>query len=175
MPFEVRRYPHNDLGNLAHYHLETINRKVTASEREGLTLDCTSFLIALAFHVEALFNFLGGQKIPNWQERDPYRIKFQKVLAAIGLSAENAEVPIETLKILKAVRDDLAHGKPAEFAATASSRLELHAAMTAPWDKHLTPEFCNHAYEQVKTFKLLAFKRAGIRVGTTLTSAIGGW
>lgn len=62
MSFTVCYYPHNDLGNLAHYHLEVINQKLAREEDEGISLDCMSFLIALAFSVEAL-----ERNHPDWQ------------------------------------------------------------------------------------------------------------
>ena len=68
----VQIYPHNDLTNLAHYHLEVINNKVEKKVEEAIALDCMSCLIALAFSVEAIVNFVGSKKVKAWKEKRPY-------------------------------------------------------------------------------------------------------
>ena len=72
MAFRIRIYPHNDLGNLARYHREVVNAKVTSGDLDGISLDCMSFFIALAFSVEAFVNFIGSKKVKNWNERAAY-------------------------------------------------------------------------------------------------------
>lgn len=175
MAFDVCYYPHNDLGNLAHYHLGIINQKVARSEREGITLDCMSFLIALAFSVEAMINFVGSEKIEAWKERDGADKKLNSVCKAIFDIAPDKETePYATLEILKKIRDQMAHGKPKKFIDPAQSMSELRAAMASPWDKYLDPDFCNLAYGKITEFKKQLFETAGIGFGASLTSAIGG-
>lgn len=65
MVFEIEYHPHNDLENLARYHLEILNEKTRTSNLEGIALDCMSCLIAIAFCAEALINFLGKKRYPN--------------------------------------------------------------------------------------------------------------
>lgn len=172
MAFSVRHYPHNDLGNLAHYHLAIINRKAAQRDREGISLDCMSFLIALAFAVEALINFVGSKKVANWKEKAPYTVKVSKVLESAGIVPDEKIDPYVTLEILKKIRDQLAHGKPAEFNDPAQTRAELRDAMAAPWDEYLDPDFCSQAYDHVTKFKRHLLKSAGISLGASLTNAV---
>jgi hypothetical protein len=170
MPARVRRNPHNDLGNLAHYHLTIIRRKLEAHEEDGLSLDCMSFLIAEAFHVEALLNFLGSQCVKDWDDWWPYGKKRKNVLKAIGYDLSDTEEPRASLDLLKEVRDGLAHAKPADLIVEAK---DDRAAMDNDWDQYLDPEFCEQVYQAIAAFKRTALERAGIPLGRTLTSSIG--
>ena len=97
MPHRISIYPHNDLFNLAHYHCETINRKVCEGVEDAISLDCMSCLIALAFAIEALVNFVGSSVIKDWQERQSYQAKLEQIGAAIGLSFDRKIEPFLTV------------------------------------------------------------------------------
>lgn len=175
MAFRVRHYPHNDLLNLAHYHREVINSKVAQDSVDGLALDCTSCLIALAFGVEALINFVGARKVTDWNEGAKSPLKLRAVTKQLGIAMQPTQEPFATLGMLRQVRNGLAHGKPVEKTAQATSREQLQAATQAPWQPYLQPEIVNAAFEQVVAFRRMLFERAGIRWVDTLTSAFGGY
>lgn len=173
MHAHVRRNPHNDLGNLAHYHLTVIREKRDAKVEDGLSLDCTSFLIAAAFHVEALLNFLGARCVKDWNERWPYGKKLKNVLVTIGYDLSETEEPGASLDLLKEVRDGLAHAKPAVIVVAGSDDEERRAAMDNAWDRFLHPDVCEQVYAAIVAFKRTALERTGLPLGRTLTSSIG--
>jgi len=169
---KVRVYPHNDLLNLAHYQREVINGKVTAGIEDAIPLDCLSCIISMAFSVEAIVNFVGHQRVQGWRERRPYRDKVNEVCGIAGLVFDEATEPFSTVWQLKETRDMIAHGQPFEGNVNVRTREELHALMECPWDQHLTPQYINCAYRQVKEFKHQLFDGAGISLAHTLTSSV---
>lgn len=168
----VRIYPHNDLLNLAHYQREVINGKVADGIEEAIALDCLSCIVSMAFAVEALVNFVGHNRVAEWQERRPYRAKVNEVCESAGISFDDTIDPFFTVWQLKETRDMIAHGQPYESNVNVGTREELRAAMECPWNQHLTPGYINHAYEQVKELEHRLFGGAGISIGSTLTSSI---
>ena len=174
MGHRITVYPHNDLINLAYYQKEIINNKIKAGTEEALRLDCLSCIISLAFAVEALVNFVGNQKVDNWNERKKYITKVNEVCRAAQLHFNDSIEPFSTIWALKKLRDSIAHGQPKEIVTEVTTREELRAQMACPWDENLTPEFVNEAYTQVKGFKKLLLTNCEIPIGRTLTSAVGG-
>lgn len=168
----VRVYPHNDLLNLAHYQRETINNKLAAGIEDAISLDCLSCIISMAFAVEALVNVVGHQKVRGWQERRPYRLKIEEVCKTAGFDFDEIVEPFSTVWQLKETRDMIAHGQPYEGNFTVRTREELHAAMECPWDRHLSPEYINYAYEKVKEFEHRLFDGARISLASTITSSV---
>lgn len=169
----VRVYPHNDLLNLAHYQREVINDKVAQGVEDAISLDCLSCIISMAFSVEAIVNFVGHQKVHGWRERRPYRDKVNEVCEVAGLVFDETAEPFSTVWQLKETRDMIAHGQPFEGNVNVRTREELHTTMECPWDQHLTPEYINSAYEQLKEFERSLFEGAGILPVFTLTSSVG--
>lgn len=174
MSFRIRVYPHNDLGNLAHYHREIVNTKVAKGDVEGISLDCMSFLIALAFEVEAFVNFVGHRRIKNWNERAAYSRKMKALSDRFRLPFNPLHEPHVTLALLRDLRNQLAHGKPSEFISSASSKAEMREAISPIWSGYLHPAFINSSYEQVKEFEAMLMKAAHIPLAATLSSAVGG-
>lgn len=175
MGHRVHIYPHNDLMNLAHYHREVIQNKLSQKSEEALALDCMSCLIALAFSVEAIVNFVGSSKVKEWNEKSNYHQKMNNLGKVVGFQFDESTEPYTTLGRLRELRNAMAHGKPIEKMASVSSKVELKEAMAMPWDAFLTPEFSLQAFEQVKSFELALLENAGIPIGATLTSAFGSW
>lgn len=175
MTVKVRVYPHNDLLNLAHYHKCIVNDKIVAKNEEALALDCLSCIIALAFSVEALVNFVGAKKISSWKERQPFHAKIKELGSAIGLAYNKAADPYQTIEKLKKLRDQIAHGQPFEGGAVVTLREGLKKAMKAPWDPFLEPAFVNQAYDQVIAFEKELLALAKIPLVETLTSGFGSW
>lgn len=175
MGHEVFVYPHNDLLNLAHHHRQVIEEKVRHGSRGGIGLDCMSCLIALAFSVEAISNFVGAKTVPEWNERDSYRAKTTQLGGKLGFVFDDKVEPFETLMRIKTIRDQLAHGKPIESRQDESSREMFERAMMCPWDEYLDANFVLHAYEQVIKFKELLLTQAKIPLHETLTCGGGVW
>ncbi|MEQ5842985.1 hypothetical protein N0A02_26370 [Paraburkholderia acidicola] len=173
MAFRIRQYPHNDLLNLAHYHREVIARKLAANDHEGIALDCTSCLIALAFSVEALVNFVGSRKVTDWNESAKAPAKIARLSKTLGLPMGTDGEPYAAIAMLRKIRNDLAHGTPSHRTAAAASREELDKAMQAPWDKYRNPEAVEMLYRQVVELRKAMFDAAGIPWVDTITSAIG--
>ena len=171
---KIRVYPHNDLLSLAHYHREMIVDKTESGNADAIELDCMSCLIALAFGVEALVNFVGFRKITGWTERRSFRHKIRRVCAVAGIEFDQNEEPFLTVSQLKRTRDSMAHGQPYEGTPNLSTIEELKAAMVCPWHRNLNPNYINHACAQVKQFKDLLFDNCGISIGDTLTSGFIG-
>ncbi|MEZ9627800.1 hypothetical protein [Aliivibrio fischeri] len=172
MSHRIRVYPHNDLFNLAHYQREGIRNKLNNGDKNGLKLDCLSCLISLAFTVEALVNFVGHKKVPNWKERDSYKDKMKKICAVSGCEYDQNVGLNKTLWDLKVLRDSVAHGKPIELETKVKSREELREKMQCSWDKNLMPEYVESTYEVVKEFECFLFDNCKISIGETLTSAV---
>ena len=114
MSVSYRIYPHNDLLNLSYHHLKVIRQKLENGVEEGISLDCTSALIALAFSVEAIINFVGTRVEANWKERKSYHKKLKKVCKAASIDMDSENEMLEAIGILKNIRDEIAHGKPIE-------------------------------------------------------------
>lgn len=172
MIHRVRIYPHNDLLNLAHYHHETMSKKVKNGVKDAVALDCMSCIVALAFSVEALINFIGGKCVPGWEERSPFFEKVEKVSKKHEWHFDESIEPYATIATLKNIRDQIAHGQPMDKTVRTSSKADLKEAMKTSWDNYLTPDFCNHAYMQVQSFERQLLERSGIPIEETTTSAL---
>ncbi|MFV8632215.1 hypothetical protein ACNRDB_22435 [Ralstonia pseudosolanacearum] len=173
MAFRIRHYPHNDLLSLASHHCESIRTKVANDHLEGITLDCMSCLIALAFAVEALMNFVGSRKVTDWNERAKAPRKVSKIARALGLDIRPEVEPYAAIYTLRIIRNGLAHGKPIHQTAITKSRDDLANAMQAPWAPYCTPEQVEALYVQVRELRRVLFESANIRWGDSLTSAVG--
>ncbi|MCA8143578.1 hypothetical protein [Burkholderia multivorans] len=161
--------------NLAHYHRETILNKVESGNPEGIALDCTSCLIALAFAVEALVNFVGSRKVPDWNEQAKSPVKIKKLSKALGIAIQGDVEPFVAISTLRQIRNGLAHGKPQQRNAKAANLDGLKYAMQAPWDSYLDPATVEALYGQVVALRRLFFDAAGIRMGESFTSAVGSF
>lgn len=175
MKFRVRVNPHNDLGTLAYYHIETVKRKLESNQQDGIALDCTSAVIAMAFYIESLLNYVGVKKFKDeWKERAPYYKKVALLSERLKFAYDKKIEPFRTLEALKDSRDNLAHGKPMEFDTMVNSTRELSKSMRPQWTLVTEPEIVIEAFERAKEFKSMLFTRARIKPGAALTSAFGG-
>lgn len=175
MGHEAQVYPHNDLLNLAYYHKGVVEKKVAEANREAIALDCMSCLIALAFSVEAIANFVGFKAIAKWNERASYKDKMVVLGKNLGFEFNPSKEPYSALQILKIIRDQMAHGKPIEVKAEISDREALRYAMATPWDEYLNPKFVKQAFEQVKFFEKMLLELANIPLMDTFTSGTAMW
>ena len=171
----VRVNPHNDLGKLAHYQVEIIRAKVSAGNIDGIALDCMGAIIAMAFCVESILNYVGHIKFQDkWRERASYATKIKVLEGKIGFTYDKAVEPFRTLELLRKARNEMAHGKPMEFTVQLQSPRELGLAMAPTWRPVAEPELVVVAFERVRDFRALLFSKGRIKPGAALTSAMSG-
>ncbi len=168
----IRVYPHNDLMNLARYHLDTIQKKVDAEVEDALALDCLSCLISLAFTVEAILNFVGSKRVKNWKERDSHKVKLSKVCSVSGQPFDPNIGLYKLIWELKLLRDEVAHGKPIEVTTNVKTQEELLGKMACPWDKYLVPDHVENTYNAVSDFRYMLFKNCNIQLAQSVTSSV---
>ncbi|HCG6540127.1 TPA: hypothetical protein NJ353_004560 [Vibrio parahaemolyticus] len=173
MGLEVKIYPHNDLFNLAHFNIEIVKSKVEASDFEGLGLHCKNCIISTSFAVEAFINYVGSKKVKHWNEKKSWYDKIKRIYKTLDEPLDMDKEPLRTLKQLKEIRNELAHGKPIEKTVVVSNKSDAKAAMKADWDAYLTPEFAIHAYEQADVFQEQLLNKFDISLFETLTSSRG--
>ena len=169
--FRVRVNPHNSLETLAQYHVSVVRDKLSSGNTDRIGLDCISAVIAMAFTVEAIMNFVGAKKVSEWKERTPFKNKVGVLEATLRFKFDDSMEPFKTLSLLKEARDRMAHGQPVEFEVQVESDRQVGKAMQPVWTSAATPEFVLEAYDQVNDFKRVLFKRARIKPGVSLTSA----
>lgn len=171
----VRLNPHNDLDSLAHYQVENIRAKIAAGQQDGIAMDCMSAVIAMAFCVESILNYVGHIKLrETWRERASYSTKVRELEVKLSFKYDKSAEPFRTLEALKKARDEMAHGKPMEFTVQLRSPKELGRAMAPAWRTVTETELVLEAFNQVRAFRSLLFTKGRIKPGAALTSAIGG-
>jgi len=151
--------------------MDVINKKAKSGTTDGVTLDCMSLVIALAFQVEAFMNIAGPLvSKASWRERDAYHTKLNKLTKRIGLTLDLTVEPYATLEILKQVRDQMAHAKPVNTVIAAQSDAEARRAISPTWYAHCQPKFAREAYDHVCDFKDTVVKAAQLKTGALLSS-----
>lgn len=171
----VRLNPHNDLGRLAYYHVENIRSKIASGSEKGIALDCMSAVIAMAFCVESILNYVGQIKLRDkWRERASYHTKIRELEAILGFRYDKSVEPYRTLEVLKRARDEMAHGKPMEFAITVKSTTEMARAIAPTWRTSAESELVMQAFDRVCDFRAILFKKGRIKPGAALSSAMSG-
>ncbi|MGX8007934.1 hypothetical protein ACVDG8_002460 [Mesorhizobium sp. ORM8.1] len=166
---------HNDLANAAFYFKQRISERLKLNDREGVSLEMMACLTMIAFAIEAKFNFLGYRLIAKWDERAPYLVKVRKVTKHLGVAYDDRNRPYKSVHDLKDFRDTLAHGKPLELRSdkevvTTHEELEKRGYLTADWQKKLTEQFMNDAFDDMETIWRDLLARSKLAVFDTLTS-----
>ena len=170
--FRVNINPHNNLEALARYQVSVVKSKLTGEDPKGLHYDCMSAIIAMAFSVEAILNFVGSKKVPNWKERSPFKTKISLLESACGFKFDSSADPYLTLELLKKARDAMAHGQPIVFSVSVGSDKEVARHMRPIWVQATEPAVVIAAYDQIEAFKRFVFSHARIKLGASLTSAV---
>ena len=151
--------------------MDVIAKKAKSGITDGVTLDCMSLVIALAFQVEAFMNIAGHLVLKgSWRERDPYHTKLNKLTKRIGLTVDPRDQPYATLETLKQVRDQMAHAKPINTVIAALSDEEAFRAISPTWYAHCQPKFAREAYDHVCDFKDTVVKAAKLKTSALLSS-----
>ncbi len=78
----------------------------------------------------------------------------------LNFTINQNEEPYQTLKILKNIRNEMAHGKPVEKDERVKSEEHLNTEMRL-WSEYATPEYIDNACHQVLVFKELVYKNMG--------------
>ncbi|WP_428428659.1 hypothetical protein [Pararhizobium sp.] len=166
---------HNDLSNAGYYFYKRIGERLKMDDREGVGLEMMACLTMLAFSIEAKANFLGWKLSPKkWNEGKTTKEKLKSVAKQLGVAIDFGKRPYSTVTSLKAFRDEIAHGKPIERFADdvkviESEDLDRHDPLTPDWDKFLTPEFIDQAYEDVNAIWHDLLGASDLKVYETLT------
>ena len=169
--FRVRVNPHNSLETLAQYHVASVGEKIESRNYDRIGLDCASAIIAMAFAVEAILNFVGAKRVPGWNERASFAKKVAALQSRFRFSLDGQVEPYKTVLLLKKARDTMAHGQPIELEVRVESDRQIGRSMQPSWAAVATPEFVISAYQQVNGFKSFLFTRARIKAGASFTSA----
>lgn len=135
-----------------------------------------SAVIAMTFYVEAVINYVGHKKLnDDWPEMANFAKKIALLRKATGIAYDKTVEPFSTVEMLKNARNNLAHGKPLEFTTSVSSSGELSQSMRPSWSSLVSdPEIVLKAFQDVKSFRDMLFKKARLKPGSAFTSAIGG-
>jgi hypothetical protein len=169
--FRVQIYPHNSFESLAQYHVGTVREKLATANYDCIGLDGISAVVAMAFAVEAILNFVGAKRVPGWKERAPFRSKVTALAVRLNFKFDASVEPFKTLLVLKQARDTMAHGQPVEFEVEVQSDREIGRSMQPTWSSEIKPEFVLAAYDQVNEFKRFLFAKARIKPSASYTSA----
>jgi hypothetical protein len=172
---DVRIYIHNDLMNAADFLKGKIDERSKKGDRDGIGLEIMACLTIIAFAFEAQMNFLGFKLIPNWEERKPYLLKFERLAEKLSVNVDYESRPHSTVKELKEFRDTLAHGKPKEIKGESEEiitreELERRDLLKAEWQGSLTEEFLGRAYDDMEDIWRQFLKESGLSVIDTITS-----
>ncbi|MGZ2428362.1 hypothetical protein [Rhizobium redzepovicii] len=169
-------FVHNNLANTAFYLRERISDRLVKDDREGIGLEMTACLVMIAFAMEAHVNFFGWRLAPpKWDERDQIKAKIKVVAKHIGLKADFGKRPYKTVKDLKALRDQLAHGKPEiitrkeDELITTHEELEALPFPQASWEKYLTKDFVDEAFDDMNSIWNEILAASGLEVFDAIT------
>jgi hypothetical protein len=169
-------FVHNNLANTAFYFRERITERLAKDDREGIGLEMTACLIMIAFAMEAQVNFFGWKLAPpKWDERDEIKGKIKVVAKHVGLSVDFGQRPYKTVKELKALRDQLAHGKPEiivrkeDELITTHEELEALPFPEARWEKLVTKDFIDQAFDDMNAIWNEILAVSGLEVFDAVT------
>lgn len=149
-------YIHNDLSSAAFYFKEGVAERLKRDERDGIFLQMMAALVMTAFSLEAYLNFLGSQKVANWNDRMAISGKLKTLCDEFGVAQDETDRPFSTVAELVALRNTLAHGKPQIIDTkieVIGTHDELMARMRGPkaeWETKVAPEFVETAYDDVE-------------------------
>ena len=153
------------------YHVATLSESARREDDRVAPYECMSAVIALAFSVEAMLNFVGKKKLGDeWNERARYRQKVQALEKRLNFKYAKADEPYLTLETLKEARDHMAHGKPVELEIVANTKQDVVVAMRPAWTPATDPTTVLAAARRVSEFKEFLFKRARIKPGSEFSS-----
>jgi hypothetical protein len=178
-------YVHNDLSQAALHHADIIQDKLDNGSCDGIMYDGMACAVMVAFAFEANVNFMGFKlheagKLPNWYERENFGDKRKKVFKALGIPVEKDKRPMKSMERMKALRDTLAHGKPAyaeydEVLVGTPEEFDLfrRGGLSAGWETECTPDVVKEAREDLEELWKLMIDKSGLSLYDTITGGDG--
>ncbi|TAY52953.1 hypothetical protein [Rhizobium leguminosarum] len=165
---------HNDLANAAFHFKERIEEKHKADDHHGIGLDIMGCIITLSFTNEARMNFLGYKLIDGWNEWQPIKAKIKQIAKRLETKADFGTRPYATIMEVKEFRDIFAHGKPIVVTSTheeitTQTELDRYNILQPEWQRFLTYDFVQKAYEDLERIWDELMKLAGLSVFETMT------
>lgn len=166
-------YIHNTLENAAFLVKNTIEQKIKEDKRDSIAFDYMNLGVLLAFDFEAKLNFMGSRYVKPWEERQRWKCKANRVFKALSIERDWGKRPYSSLKIMKTLRDDIAHGKPLEESfneeVTGDEQEVLKGkSLRQPWEKLATHEQIMQAYEDTEAVWKDMIVKSGIEIMDTV-------
>lgn len=176
-------YVHNDLSQAATYFSSTIQEKQKSRTRDAIMFDGMACALMVAFAFKANLNFMGSyllkaEKFTEWNERQSFTKKLNKVFGALGISVELEKRPLSSMQRMKTLRDTLAHGKPVEVeqdneVVGMHEELDRGTKLAAGWEKDCTPDSVFEAVADLDALWKLMIQKSGIDIFETMTHGEG--
>jgi hypothetical protein len=180
-------FVHNDLSQAALHHEDAIQEKLNNGKRNGIAYDGMACALMVAFAFEANVNFIGFKlheagKLPNWQEREKFDKKLNKVFKALS-------IPVEEDKRPTFVHE--AYESAARHAGARQARLcrirqgsGRHAGRNRPihrawnlrargWETECTPDAVKEARGDLEELWKLMIEKSGLSLYDTMTGGDG--
>ncbi|WP_164477710.1 hypothetical protein [Pannonibacter phragmitetus] len=170
---------HNDLSNTAFYFKKRIKKRMDTGDQDGIFLEMMAALTMTAFALEAILNYIGHAKeVPAWRKKS-LEEKLAVLLEKLGLKPDFEARPYSTVKQLKDLRNTLAHGKPRTITPEPEEiigtydEIYVKPDLRSDWEREVTPEFVEIAYDDMVEIEKELFSAAKIEVMETLNG--GSW
>ncbi|HUQ36735.1 MAG TPA: hypothetical protein VM144_10210 [Aestuariivirga sp.] len=173
---------HRDLENGAFWYQKRLLDRIKNDDRAGITFDCISCLMFLAFTFEAALNFFGEKLDPNWVTHNKVRLtsrnKMKSVFRMLKLAYDESQAPFRTIKSLKKIRDTFAHGKP-EFSQKDiivflhPEKVERPSDLKKTWEDFCEVENVLKVYEEIRAVLDMMTKASGLDAYEMMTSNEG--
>ena len=172
-------YIHNDLSQGAYHFKQQIERRIAENNLRGISYEYMACLIMSAFAFEAKINFLGYKPVQNWNEREGFHKKINKVFAALHMKPDWKVRPYSSIGIIKEFRDMLAHGKPDEseydeVAVVNQEDTDKDVIMYGTWTAFCSKEQVFNTYDDIQFIWAELCDKAGLTLFDTLTHGSGG-
>jgi hypothetical protein len=176
-------YIHNDLSQGATYFSDIIREKLAKGTRDAIMFDGMACALMVAFAFEANLNFMGSYllktgKLTEWNERQAFSKKLNKVFGALGIPVELEKRPLSSMQKMKSLRDTLAHGKPFEAEKDeemvgTEQDFKRGLSLAADWEKDCSSDSVFEAVDDLDALWKLMIQKSGISILDTMTQGEG--
>lgn len=170
---------HNDIDSAAHYLTQRVKDKVKANESDALTFDCMAAGIMIAFSFEAYLNVIGDKLVGQWNERDAYHAKIDKIFQRLKIAPDWSRRPYSSISAMKRLRDTLAHGKPQSVEIDKAvvdkpdgpkgKKIDL----SGDWERLCSPDMIVSAYDDLEIVWKEMYQKSGINIMELTTHGEG--
>lgn len=147
-------YMHKSVAMAAWAFHERIVEREKKEDTSGILFDYWACLIFISYWQEAIIHFYGERAGIKPKFRDDFWKLLKKMNTAVGLDLKKGSDRHTIFENLRKIRNTLAHGKPIlevsseEFIGTSEEVTErFYEIYGEAWQKHVTIEFLNKAYE----------------------------